>query len=98
MGAATVFIMVSALAPGNVAVTMMVGGVILGYCSIGNCREAANPARTIMIDKTDAKIGRVIKNFAMFAIVIRWPKRNWPVKAVNCGRASMAQQFYRVLI
>ena len=68
MGAATVFINVSTFAPGYVAVTITVGGVILGYCSIGNCIAAANPARTMKIDNTDANIGRSIKKRVMAKI------------------------------
>ncbi len=46
-----------------------VGGAICGYCAIGNLNAAANPDNTIIIDKTDAKIGRVIKNRVKFFIL-----------------------------
>ena len=65
MGAATVLERVSALAPGKVAVTTTVGGAICGYCAIGNCTAAVSPASTMIMDKTDANIGRVIKNLVM---------------------------------
>jgi hypothetical protein len=48
-----------------VAVINTVGGAICGYCAIGNLSAAANPASTIMMDKTLAKIGRVMKNLVM---------------------------------
>jgi hypothetical protein len=56
---------VSALAPGKVAVISTVGGAICGYCAIGNCIAAANPASTMIMDTTDAKLGRVMKNLVM---------------------------------
>ena len=46
-----------------------VGGAICGYCAIGNLNAAAYPDNTIIIDKTDAKIGRVIKNRVKFFIL-----------------------------
>ena len=45
-----------------------VGGAICGYCAIGSLNAAAKPASTIIIDKTEAKIGRVIKNRVKFFI------------------------------
>src|SRR3954468_24606963 len=50
-----------ALAPGNVAVTCTVGGLICGYCEIGRPWKARAPASTITIDSTAAKIGRSMK-------------------------------------
>jgi hypothetical protein len=44
-----------------------VGGAIWGYCAIGNTCAATRPAMTMMIDSTDAKIGRLMKNFDMGA-------------------------------
>jgi hypothetical protein len=52
----------------NLIVT--VGGAICGYCAIGNLNAAANPDNTIMIDSTEAKIGRVIKNGFCFIALI----------------------------
>src|SRR3954468_23427893 len=51
-----------ALAPGNVAATCTVGGLICGYCEIGSPGKASPPASTITIDRTAAKIGRSMKN------------------------------------
>ena len=65
IGAATVLVSVSALAPGKVAVISTVGGAICGYWAMGNCIAAASPAKTMMMDNTDAKIGRVMKNLVM---------------------------------
>src|SRR5215467_3556523 len=62
MGAATVRDSVSALAPGSVAVMVTVGGAISGYCAIGSTCEATSPASVKMIEITDAKIGRSMKN------------------------------------
>lgn len=70
MGAATVLTSVCAFAPGKVAVIKIVGGVIWGYCAIGNCKTAANPASTIKIDSTDAKIGRVMKNLVIRELIV----------------------------
>ena len=69
MGAATVFDSVSALAPGYEAVIVTVGGAICGYCAIGNLNAAASPASTIIMDSTEAKMGRVIKNLVMSFIL-----------------------------
>src|SRR5260221_13282855 len=41
--------------------TMMLGGVIGGYCANGKLTTATNPARVITIDRTDAKIGLSMK-------------------------------------
>ena len=40
---------------------VMLGGVIGGYCATGKLNIATNPAMTITIDNTDAKIGRRMK-------------------------------------
>jgi hypothetical protein len=50
-----------------VAVISTVGGAICGYCAIGSTCEATSPAMTMMIEMTDAKIGRLMKNFDMAA-------------------------------
>src|SRR5207248_6755001 len=41
--------------------TMMLGGVIGGYCASGRLRAATAPARVMTIDSTAAKIGRLMK-------------------------------------
>ena len=43
------------------AETSTVGGVISGYCAIGNVNSAMPPASVMMIDSTEAKIGRLMK-------------------------------------
>ena len=47
---------------------MTVGGAICGYCAIGNLNAAAKPDSTIIIESTEAKIGRVIKKRVKFFI------------------------------
>src|SRR5947209_8645178 len=61
MGAATVSATTSALAPGKLADTSMVGGAISGYCATGSVTSVTRPASVTMIDSTDAKIGRLMK-------------------------------------
>jgi hypothetical protein len=58
MGAATVSAITRALAPGYVASTSTVGGVMLGVCSMGRKGIVMPPASTITIETTEAKIGR----------------------------------------
>jgi aerobic-type carbon monoxide dehydrogenase small subunit (CoxS/CutS family) len=43
---------------------MMLGGVICGYCATGNVHTATAPAKVMMMDITEAKIGRSIKKRA----------------------------------
>jgi hypothetical protein len=50
-----------------VAVISTVGGAICGYCAMGSTCAATSPAMTMMIEMTDAKIGRLMKNFDMAA-------------------------------
>src|SRR5689334_11404153 len=63
MGAATVWEIVSALAPGYAVVMVTVGGEISGYCETGSEKEAITPASVTRIAITLAKIGRSMKNF-----------------------------------
>ena len=42
------------------------GGVIFGYCEIGNTAMAKSPSKTRTIDTTPAKRGLSIKNFENF--------------------------------
>ena len=63
IGAATVSATTWALAPGYVAETWTVGGVISGYCAIGRPLRVTTPAITITIETTVAKIGLSMKNF-----------------------------------
>src|SRR5665213_603964 len=61
IGVTTVEATTSALAPGYWPVIVMVGGEISGYCAIGRRRNATAPRMTMMIETTDAKIGRSMK-------------------------------------
>src|ERR1700761_578946 len=65
IGATTVSATVSALAPGNWPVTVMIGGAISGYCATGNRRNATPPRITNTIETTAAKIGRSMKKCEM---------------------------------
>ncbi|MNN14332.1 hypothetical protein D3C81_1273930 [compost metagenome] len=61
IGAATFCATTSALAPGYLVLTVMDGGVMSGNCATGSAVSATRPPTTMMIDSTDAKIGRSIK-------------------------------------
>ncbi len=65
IGAATVLVSVSALAPGYVVVTSTVGGAISGYCATASSFAATRPASTMMMAMTAAKTGRWMKKFDM---------------------------------
>ena len=41
--------------------TMMLGGVIGGYCATGKLKRATAPASVITMDRTEAKIGLLMK-------------------------------------
>src|SRR6185312_12843100 len=43
--------------------TSTVGGVMSGYWAIGSCQTAMKPPSVMMIDITEAAIGRLMKNF-----------------------------------
>src|SRR5438128_12632676 len=61
MGAATVSATTCALAPGYAAETSTVGGAISGYWAIGKVNSAMPPPKVITMDRTEAKIGRLMK-------------------------------------
>src|SRR5207249_5730512 len=61
IGAATVSATTLALAPGYDAETSTVGGVMSGYWATGSVTSATLPAKTITMDRTEAKIGRLMK-------------------------------------
>src|SRR6266849_5504422 len=61
----TTLLTVVADAPGKVVLTCTVGGAIGGYCSMGSCVMDSPPANMMMSAMTIAKIGRLMKNFAM---------------------------------
>ena len=63
-GAATVSATTRALAPGYEQLTCTVGGVMSGYWAIGRTSAASPPSRTMMIEMTQAKIGRSMKKRA----------------------------------
>ncbi len=76
IGAATVSATTVALAPGYVAFTSTVGGVISGNWATGNTPTATAPAMTITMDITLAKIGCSMKNLEiilgpLYSILIR---------------------------
>ena len=62
MGIPTVLAMTSALAPGYIVVTWMVGGTISGYCATGKVNRHTSPRMTVTMAMTLAKIGRSMKN------------------------------------
>ena len=66
IGATTVSATVSALAPGNWPVTVMIGGAISGYCATGRRRNATPPRITNTMETTAAKIGRSMKKCEIF--------------------------------
>jgi hypothetical protein len=68
MGIPTVCAIVSAFAPGYIAFTCTVGGVIDGYWSIGSTKSDMPPATSNSRESTDANMGRSIKNFGKFII------------------------------
>ena len=69
IGIPTVWAIVSALAPGYIAVTCTVGGVIEGYWSIGSTKSDTPPATRSNNDSTVAKMGRSMKNLEKFISV-----------------------------
>src|SRR5207253_10601035 len=64
-GVATDCSTVTASAPVKVALTMIWGGMIDGYCATGSVRIANRPATTVMIEMTIATIGRLMKKRAI---------------------------------
>ncbi len=63
----TEFSTVSAEAPVYCAEMVTRGGAISGYCSSGSVKIARPPASMMMMDSTHAKMGRLMKNWAMCA-------------------------------
>src|SRR5437764_13522729 len=72
IGAATVSATTWALAPGYEAETSTVGGVMSGYCAMGKVQPAMLPASTVTIDSTEAKIGRLMKNWENTRRSLQW--------------------------
>src|SRR5438093_1512304 len=67
--------------------TSTVGGVISGYCAIGNPLSAIRPAKVTMMDITEAKIGRSMKKRE------NMPGSLLPVRFVGCvGGGDLSPQ------
>src|SRR6266853_3648644 len=64
IGAATVSATTWALAPGYLAVTWTVGGVISGYSATGRRAAAMAPSRMMTMEITQARTGRSMKKRA----------------------------------
>src|SRR3954466_9819916 len=73
IGAATVSATTWALAPGYLQSTWTVGGETWGYCAIGRLKTAIPPVSVMTIDRTEAKIGRSMKNREIKADVPQGP-------------------------
>ena len=61
----TVSCTVWAEAPGYMALIVICGGAIGGYCETGKVLIASRPASMIMMAMTQAKIGRLMKKRGM---------------------------------
>src|SRR6266550_4413493 len=66
IGVATVSDTTFAFAPGQLAVTWMVGGAISGYCAMGSVESAMTPTKVMTMLMTPAKIGRSMKKCGKF--------------------------------
>ncbi len=62
MTCVTVSSTVFAEAPGYVAVMLIAGGAMLGYCAMGRLVIESAPASIMMMAMTHAKTGRSMKN------------------------------------
>src|SRR5260370_28530771 len=69
IGAATVSATTWALAPGYLAVTWTVGGVISGYSATGRRAAAMAPSRMMTMEITQARTGRSMKKRASMAVL-----------------------------
>src|ERR1039457_5015572 len=65
-GVATVDAMVSGLAPGNPALTEMVGQSTLGRAATGSARNATTPNRMMLKHTSTVMIGRSMKSWERF--------------------------------
>ena len=70
-GTAMVRATVSASAPGYVAITRTVGGVMSGYWATGSVLIVSTPASSITTARTMEKIGRSMKNLENMALSYR---------------------------
>src|SRR4051794_2963936 len=86
IGAATVSETTWALAPGYLQLTVTEGGAIWGYWASGRLNMAMPPASVMTIDRTDAKIGRSMKNREIKADALRpGPRPRTPIAAPGAG-------------
>src|SRR5512146_610607 len=85
MGVATDCSTSSALAPTNVVVTWMSGGVISGYCAMGRRERDTSPTITVTMEITIATIGRRMKKLPM-------PHLNLGGREVSAG-GGLAERF-----
>src|SRR5204862_801406 len=76
IGAATVSATTWALAPGYLAVTWTVGGVISGYSATGRRAAAMAPSRTMTRDITQARTGRSTKIRASMIVFLFGGRRS----------------------
>src|SRR5215469_7426381 len=91
IGWATVDSTVSALAPGNVVVTVTWGGTMLGNCATGMRVSAISPASTSTIETTKARRGREMK---IFGSRRRACRRSGGCR-LRCGRRLCGGRFLR---
>jgi len=81
MTCVTVFSVVSALAPGKLALTVTCGGTTLGYDSMPRLKIEITPASMIRIAITHAKIGWSMKKLDMPCASYRLPEAG----ALSCA-------------
>ena len=68
-GVTTLLSTVSALAPVYVALTMMVGGAMSGYCSMGRLASPMMPTSTMSTDIAPERMGRLTNIFTFIGIM-----------------------------
>jgi hypothetical protein len=69
-----------------------VGGVISGYWATGSVSEAMRPAITMMIEMTDAKIGRLMKKRDMDGALNPWPAQRPGRRRLAAGARAFARR------
>src|ERR1700743_3486351 len=84
-GVMTVSAMVFGEAPGYCPLTTTVGGTISGYSLIGSEGMASNPPTAMMMARTEAKIGRSMKNEEIFMSYRRFER---PLRGGGGGRIA----------
>src|SRR5882724_3141347 len=98
-GVMTVSAIVLGEAPGYCPATTTVGGTISGYSLIGSSGIATKPATRIMIDTTDAKIGRSMKKDEIFtapplSCASAGGRSDRPAWAALTGRTARAHRYH----